>query len=71
MYRKPLRDYPPATLYALTGTITALLGYEELIPADLYVKLDLLRDDMARATRALRNRGPHLPPVPGGITPDD
>jgi hypothetical protein len=49
MYRKALRDYPPATLHALTGVITALLGYEELLPADLYVKLDILRDDIARA----------------------
>jgi hypothetical protein len=49
MYRKPLRDYPPATLHSLTAVITALLGYEELLPADLYVKLDLLRDDVARA----------------------
>ena len=51
MYQpRPLRDYPAATLDALHGAITALLGYQDMLPTDLSVKLSLLRDDVAKAT---------------------
>ena len=52
MYRqRPLSDYPPATLDALRGTVAALLRYQDMLSTDLYVKLDLFRDDISQAIR--------------------
>jgi hypothetical protein len=44
---RPLHTCPPETLAALRAQVAALLRFEDLLPADLYVKLDLLRDDVA------------------------
>ena len=77
---RPLADYPPATLDTVSGIITTLLlGYQDMLPTDLYVKLDLFRGDLANAISpsprlpAIRPRIPpppgHWPvPVPGTIT---
>jgi hypothetical protein len=52
---RPLRDYPAATLDALQGAITALLlGYQDMLPTDLSVKLDIFRYDVSQAI----GRGP-------------
>lgn len=57
--RRPLRDYPAATLEAVSGIITTLLlGYQDLLPTDLYVKLDLFRGDLTDATRRPSPRRP-------------
>jgi hypothetical protein len=44
---RPLRAWPPETLAALRAQVAALLRFSELLPADLYVKLDLLREDLS------------------------
>ena len=46
---KPLNDYPPATLHGLQGPIATLLRYQDMLPSDLYVKLDLLHGDITAA----------------------
>jgi hypothetical protein len=47
---RPLRDYPVATLDALQSAITALLlGYQDMLPTDLSVKLDIFRYDVSQA----------------------
>ena len=45
---QPLRSCPPETLAALRAQIAALLRFSDLLPADLYVKLDLLREDISK-----------------------
>jgi hypothetical protein len=44
---RPLRACPPETLAALRAQVVALLRFQDLLPADLYVKLGLLRDDIS------------------------
>ena len=47
---RPLRDYPAGTLDALQSAITALLlGYQDMLPTDLSVKLDIFRYDVSQA----------------------
>ena len=54
---RPLRDYPAATLDALQSAITALLlGYQDMLPTDLSVKLDIFRYDVSQATAQARRR---------------
>ena len=65
---RPLGDYPAATLNALSGTITALLRYQEVLPTDLYVKLDLFRDDIRQAVTPCPRRSAIFTPHPA--TPD-
>ena len=66
---QPLRRSAPETLAALRAQVAALLRFEDLLPTDLYVKLDLLRDDISAAISPPPvQRGPapygHVPPAP-------
>jgi hypothetical protein len=64
---RPLSDYPPGTLDALRAAVAALLGYQDMLPTDLYVKLDLFRDDIAKALGPSPRRPsmrPRTPPPP-------
>jgi hypothetical protein len=57
---RPLRDYPPATLDTVSSIITTLLlGCQDMLPTDLYVKLDLFRGDITNAI----SPGPRLPAI--------
>ena len=58
---RPLTEYPPGTLDALRGILTALLSYQDMLPTDLYVKLDLFRDDVTPPP----TRSPAFTPHPG------
>lgn len=59
---RPLSSYPAETLTALGSHVVALLRYEGLLPTDLSVKLDLLRDDISRAiTRSARQAATFTP----------
>ena len=58
----PLSSYPAATLDALRSAVAALLRYQDMLPTDLYVKLDLFRGDIATANG-------HGPPPPATFTP--
>lgn len=44
---EPLRRLPPQALAALHAQVVALLRFSDALPADLSVKLDLLRDDIS------------------------
>jgi hypothetical protein len=47
---RPLHDYPATTLDGLQSAITALLlGYQDMLPTDLSVKLDIFRYDVSQA----------------------
>jgi hypothetical protein len=46
---RPLSDHPPAALHGLQGAIATLLRYQDMLPSDLHVKLDLLHDDITAA----------------------
>jgi hypothetical protein len=61
---RPLRDYPPATLDAIRTTVAALLRHQDILPADLYVKLDLFRDDLTTAINTSARPSPAFTPHP-------
>ena len=61
---KPLSNYPVATLDALRATVTALLRYQDMLPTDLYVKLNLFRDDITEAISPSPRPSPMLTPAP-------
>lgn len=45
-----LRTCPPETLAALRAQVAALLRFGNMLPSDLYVKLDLLHGDVSALT---------------------
>jgi hypothetical protein len=53
---RPLRACPPETLAALRAQVAALLRFSGLLPASLYVKPGLLRDDLSAVISP-----PHIP----------
>jgi hypothetical protein len=63
---RPLGAYPPDRLDALRAAVAALLGYQDMLPTDLYVKLDLFKDDITKAIgstpRPPARRLPHSRP---------
>ncbi len=62
---RPLSSYPPQELSALRSPVSAVLRYEHMLSADLYVKLDLLRDDITIAVNRSTPRGPIFTPRSG------
>jgi hypothetical protein len=54
----PLSAYPDTTLHAVRTAVAALLRYEEMLPTDLSIKLDLFHGDIGEALR------PSRPPTP-------
>lgn len=62
---RPLTSYPPQVLAELRSHVTAVLRYEDMLTADLYVKLDLLRDDITIAVNRGAPRGPTSTPHSG------
>jgi hypothetical protein len=61
---RPLSNYPAATLDALRAAIAALLAYQDMLPTDLYVKLNLFRDDITEAINPSPRSSPMLSPHP-------
>jgi hypothetical protein len=59
---RPLRDYPPATLASIRSSVAAVLGYQDILPTDLYVKLGLFRDDLTAAMNSSPRPSPALLP---------
>jgi hypothetical protein len=48
---QPLSTYPAATLHAMRAAAAALLRYQDILPTDLSIKLDLLHGDLSEALR--------------------
>jgi hypothetical protein len=61
---RPLHQYPPATLVTIRSTVAALLGHQDILPTDLYVKLGLFRDDLTTAINSSPRPSPAFTPHP-------
>jgi hypothetical protein len=66
---RPLSSYPAATLDALSSALAGVLRYQDMLPTDLYVKLDLFRDDISKAISPSRHPSPMLTPHPAALPP--
>lgn len=65
MYRpKPLSKYPQGTLDALRSIVVTLLSYQDMLPTDLYVRLDLFRGDISTAIAPSPRPSPAFIPHP-------
>lgn len=65
MYRpRLLREYPPGTLDGIRGAVAALLGHPDILPTDLYVKLNIFRDDLTAAINSSTRPSPTFTPRP-------
>jgi len=72
-----LSAYPANTLQAVRAAVAALMRYEDMLPTDLSIKLDILHSDISDALRPARSSGPvfmphpasRLGPFPGHSTP--
>lgn len=63
---RPLASYSPQALAEFRSRVAALLRYEDLLPTDLSVKLDLLHDDVSAAIRQGTPRPATFTPRPRG-----
>lgn len=61
---RPLSSYPAAALLDLNSAIAAVLRYQDMLPTDLYTKLDLFRDDISVAISPSPRPSPMLTPHP-------
>jgi hypothetical protein len=58
-----LHEYPPGTLNSIRSTVATLLGYQDILPTDLYVKLNLFRDDLGAAINSSTRPSPAITPT--------
>jgi hypothetical protein len=61
---RPLSTYPAATLHAARAAIAALLRYQDMLPTNLYVQLDLLHGDISEALQPSPRPAPAFTPHP-------
>jgi len=60
----PLSSYPAATLHAVRSAVAALLKYQDILPTDLSIKLDIFHGDINDSLRPVRDPVPIFIPHP-------
>ena len=57
-------EHPAGALDEIRSTVAALLGYRDILPTDLYVKLHLFREDLTAAINSRARPSPTFTPHP-------